>query len=442
MSAMGLGQPNPGATAVPVYLPLTFIASGIAGFMLLALELAGVLPSSMVYVRHNAHLLVLVHLFTLIWGSGITMGVLHQMAPVILSAQLHSVRLGWLTLALFVPGGFLLALSFRSFWLTGVIIGGSFVILGALTFSYNMARTLAQASERSVTSRYLGAILTAFVSTLAAGITMAASLRFGAGYGVVQGFLMAHLFLGAAGWFTGVIIAVSYRLVPMFLLVHGHDETPAFRILAALYTGVALGVLGSFWRGLGVVPGVAIVLVAVLLWTRDVSKMWGKRSRRPDAWMRQVPFAVAYLIAAACGAATLAVAGKMGYAAPPRLLLAVGALFALGGVSTFILALLHKIVPFLVWYHRYSGVVGRERTPAMKDLTNEAVGRIAFVGYHASVVLIVAAVALGGVKVAQVASWAAAVAFALLAHDLVWLILPVKRMREGWRALCQKLQIG
>src|SRR5690625_3127623 len=83
--------PAPGSTAVPTYLPLGFIAAGILSFIWIAIEFVNALPDAVVYVRHNAVLLVLVHLFTLTWGSGVTLGVLHQMTPVIVSAKLYSV---------------------------------------------------------------------------------------------------------------------------------------------------------------------------------------------------------------------------------------------------------------------------------------------------------------------------------------------------------------
>lgn len=436
-------MPNPTATAVPVYLPLGFIGAGILGLLLLASELWGALPSSVVYVRHNAHLLVLVHLFTLVWGSGVTLGVLHQMAPVILSAQLFSVRIGWVTLALFVPGSFFLALSFRTFWLAGVIAGGVLVVLGALLFMYNIARTLRASDDRSVTSRYLVASLVSFIGTLLFGIAMAASLRLGAGYDLIKGLMLSHLFLGGAGWFAGIVIAVSYRLVPMFLLVHGHEEKFAHRFLAVHYAGVALGVAGSIWGGPGgALLGILLIFAAVIMWAVDMRGMWQKRNRKPDVWMRQVPISIAFLVVAVFGAVGCGVWDALGSVVPPRAMLAVGALFALGFVSTMVLTLLHKIVPFLVWYHRFSGTVGRGRTPAMKDLVHEGVGKYVFPIYYAAVALIVVAAAFDWVPLAQYAAIALVLACAMLAHDLVWLILPIEQLWARLLGALRKLPAG
>lgn len=419
-----IAPPSPGSTAVPTYLPLGFIAAGLVSFLLLTIELVWALPTAQVYVRHNAHLLVLVHLFTLTWGSGVTLGVLHQMAPVIVSAKLYSVPLGWFSLALFVPGSLLLALSFRTFWLFGVATGGTIVIAGAIIFVYNIVRTLISATQRDVTHRYIVASLAAFVGTLLAGLTMALILKLGAGAHAVDGLLITHLLLGAGGWFTGIIVGVTYRLVSMFLLVHAHSERRPAWIFSLLYGGIALAVLGAPWGGVYVLPGLLLSCAGITLYALDFAALWNARGRRPDIWMRQVAWAVCYVVASAYGVLAVAIWGSGANVVPPRIVLALGLLFALGWVSTMILSLLHKIVPFLVWFHRYSGTVGRVSVPAMSDLTNERLGRIAFPVYHGSLLLTIFAVVLGVPSVALITAGVFALTCAVLMYDLVLLLLP------------------
>ncbi|MGZ8898612.1 MAG: hypothetical protein ACXW3Z_00825, partial [Limisphaerales bacterium] len=56
-------------------------------------------------------------------------------------------------------------------------------------------------------------------------------------------------------------------------------------------------------------------------------------------------------------------------------------LLALLGVVTFaIIGMLYKIVPFLVWYARYSGEIGRKKVPSLADLYS---GRLQMLGYWA-----------------------------------------------------------
>src|SRR5690606_11703708 len=155
--------------------------------------------------------------------------------------------------------------------------------------------------------------------------------------------------------------------------------------LAVHYAGVALGVAGSIWGGPGgALLGILLIFAAGVMWAVGMWSMWKKRNRKPDVWMRQVPISIAFLVVAGLGAAGCGGWDALGGVVPPRAMLAVGALFALGFVSTMVLTLLHKIVPFLVWYHRFSGTVGRGRTPAMKDLVHEGVGKYVFPIYYAA----------------------------------------------------------
>lgn len=425
---------NPGATAVPTYLPLGFIAAGIAAFVVLVLGLIGALPLAMLYVRHNQTLLVLVHLFTLTWGSGVTLGVLHQMTPVIVSAQLYSVRLGWVSLGLFVPGSLILALSFGTFWTAGIIFGGICVIAAVLVVGYNMLRTMKEAADGGVTQVFLRASLISLIAALLFGVAAATSLRLGAGMRVADALLTVHLFLGAGGWFTGVIIGVSYKLAPMFLLVHGVSERRARAIVWLLYSGVVLGILGAPWKGYGVVPGLVMVSGAMLLYAYDFSLLWRVRGRRPDIWMRQVPWALAYGMASVLGPLGAVVWETTYGPLPPRIFLAAGLLFALGWVSVMIVALLHKIIPFLVWFHRYGDVVGRVQVPTMSALTNEKMGTFVFPVYHATLIATVATVGIGVQPWAMAAGGVFAVSGLLLLFDLIVLILPVRVARRSEKA--------
>ena len=52
----------------------------------------------------------------------------------------------------------------------------------------------------------------------------------------------------------------------------------------------------------------------------------------------------------------------------PRLLTAYVFVLVVGGLSMFVAGHYFKIVPFLVWYHRFGARVGKERVPRVADL--------------------------------------------------------------------------
>lgn len=429
--------PNPINTEVPLALPLGFIVGGIFSFAGLAVGSLLFLPD-VAFLRHNTRLLTLVHLFTLGWGSAVTLGVLHQMAPVILATPLFSIKLGWFSLGTFVPGSLLLAFSFSGFWIPGIATGGILAILGASAAVWNLRCTLRASPEVDVARRALAPALAAFISVLLLGFSLAVMLRMRTPAGLSTQLLAVHIFLGGAGWFTGIIMGVSYRLVPMFILSHAHDQKLAHGLLVALYTGVLLGIAGGLSSsGALLFLGALLIFLAALAYAYDMSRLWRLRVRQPDLWMRQVPIAIAYLVVATGGTVVAFLLSIGGRDVSDRVILGLGVLFALGFVSSMILTLLHKVLPFLIWFHRWSPRVGKESVPLMKDLVSPAWGRIGFIGYHGGVVLTALGVATGVRSLAAGGTGILALGALLLLGDLTLLLIPQEyktRLTSLWES--------
>jgi len=57
-----------------------------------------------------------------------------------------------------------------------------------------------------------------------------------------------------------------------------------------------------------------------------------------------------------------------------------------GYLSMLIVGQMYKIVPFLVWYHKYSSKVGLEKVPMLKDMFNEKLAQYGFYLMIASII--------------------------------------------------------
>ncbi|MBK7381644.1 MAG: hypothetical protein IPJ03_22150 [Ignavibacteriales bacterium] len=55
-----------------------------------------------------------------------------------------------------------------------------------------------------------------------------------------------------------------------------------------------------------------------------------------------------------------------------------GYMIIFGFISMLIVGQMYKIVPFLVWYHKYSSKVGIEKVPMLKDMFNEKSAQVGF----------------------------------------------------------------
>ncbi len=61
-----------------------------------------------------------------------------------------------------------------------------------------------------------------------------------------------------------------------------------------------------------------------------------------------------------------------------RLTFGYGVLALLGWISVTIIGMMYKIIPFLVWHHRYSDLVGLRPVPSATQLLGESAPRMEF----------------------------------------------------------------
>ena len=75
-----------------------------------------------------------------------------------------------------------------------------------------------------------------------------------------------------------------------------------------------------------------------------------------------------------------------------RLHLAYALLAIPGFIGTIVVGQLYKIVPFLVWLHRFSRFVGLKKVPSASELLPEAPKRVQYFAMHLGLAALVAGV--------------------------------------------------
>jgi hypothetical protein len=364
----GLAGPGTGRGAVPLAVPLPYLLTGALGAVLFGVLLPWLLPLAAL-APEAPHVLALVHVATLGWLTMTILGASLQLTPVILASPLRAARLIRWQYPLYASG---VALLVTGFWLLRpwmLALGGALVVLAVAHHVVVLGATLARAERRPLTARFLAAALVYLGIVVSLGLTAALNLGLGFLGPATQRLLLAHITLGVLGWLTNMLLGVSYTLVRMFALVHGHADTLGRRVFLLLNASVpALAVAFALdWRLLLALGGVALV-AAVWLFAYDYSRMLRLRRRKPlEVTQRHGIAAVCYLgIAVPVGLAA-ALAGW----ATPGLLAALGLAALVGWLGQSIVGYLYKIIPFLVWQERYGPRVGHERVPLMRDLIHE-----------------------------------------------------------------------
>ncbi|MBU2045458.1 MAG: hypothetical protein KJ712_01850, partial [Bacteroidetes bacterium] len=165
------------------------------------------------------HLLAITHTAALGWGTVIIFGACYQLVPVILETELYSYKMAWLSIALFYLG----LLDFiYSFWVfepgLHMQCGGLLLLTGISLFVINIFITAKRIKKPDI---YQDFILTACIwlwATAILGVLMVFNFRYAFLPQDHLLFLKLHAHAGLGGWFLLLIIGVSAKLLPMFLV--------------------------------------------------------------------------------------------------------------------------------------------------------------------------------------------------------------------------------
>jgi hypothetical protein len=318
---------------------------------------------------------------------------------VALGTPLRSTRVADASLWTLVPGAGVLAAGIATSRLPLLVGGVVLVATGILLAVGNLGATLVRARTHDVTWAAITLALGFLASTLVLGMVLAHNLHTGFVAGARLGVLAIHLHLALVGWVLLMIVGVSHRLLPMFLLAHGSDTRWTGRALAALAAGV-IGVTGGVARGGSPLEwaGALLLVGGVGCFLRQVREFHRARVRRKlDPGMRFALTALAFLGASAL----LGVAVLADGAAHPRLATAYIATGLLGGIVLYVIGFFYKIVPLLAWTVHFRGRMGKEPVPTVAQMYSAGLAHLQLGLMAGGVLLLVAGIAAGSAPAAR-----------------------------------------
>lgn len=385
-----------GALSPSIGLPLRFVVAGV-GSLLVAAGMLLARPELLSTYHYNQHIIAVTHLVVLGFVTSVVMGATYQLVPVALETPLFSERLARWQFPVHLVGFVGMVWAFWVWDMRAVGHFGAVFALGGLMFAYNAGRTLWRARRRDAVALGIGSAMIWLVVTMGVGLAITTAKHFynstaDPGAGWLSGALLrgsegvtgwvlrleplalmhAHAHLGGVGIFLMMIVAVSYKLVPMFTLSELRSEGRARCSILLLNLGLAGLVvamaLHSGWKLL-----FAGVLVAGLaIYGVELAAILRARRRRVIDWgLRYYLTAMGLLGLTALLGLVLCWPGLPATVFTTQLENLYGILGFLGVFTLTILGFLHKIVPFLVWYRAYSPVVGRQRVPSLGALFSE-----------------------------------------------------------------------
>lgn len=336
-----------------------FLVAGSAGLLWIApLLAAGLFPERQVAA--------VTHLFTLGWITTTILGALYQLLPVALGAPVGWERLGRMSFWSFAPGVALFVAGIA----TGNTVlhhaGIALVTIGIVSALVNFCSSLHRATARDTTWWGIAIALGFLASTLVLGVVLLHNLHTGFLGDARVRVLGVHLHAALAGFVLVMMIGVSQRLLPMFLLAHGVSDAWARRALVLVPLGVATLATGLVTGHEGARRAGAVLLASgVASYAWQVRALFRARVRRQvDAGMRFVAVSFGFMVAALALGLIIAFIGA---AAHPRVATAYIIAAVPGAVGLFLTGHAYKVIPMLAWTAHYRGRMGRGTVPTVAE---------------------------------------------------------------------------
>lgn len=389
------------ANSLPLWLVLPFFLAAPVG-----LAAAGLLLQRSgfeFFIAINArNTVAITHALVFGWVSTVMIGACYQLGPVVLGGEPRGARAIRIHFALHLAAIGLFVWSMSWFNVTWVGVAGSLLYASVILFLVNVSKPLWRTGAEWTIPRAYLACSTLFLGLAASvGITFAGNLEHG-WFATTFGLLAAHAHLGLVGWLALTIMGVSYQLVPMFNVASRVKPKFAFPALFVTCAGVLIfAVVMAFDPGREVRLAVAaLVMAGPLLWAIDqVRLLSGRAKRKMDIHGHATVVSLGFLaltIALAVGVAWGTPFGTETRPASWPLAYAVAGVVGWGG--TAIIANSYKIVPFLVWYHRYRPLMGIEPVPVIRDIYSERAATSVLALHSLATLLAVGAILSGNLE--------------------------------------------
>jgi len=324
-------------------------------------------------------------------------GALYQMTPVIAGSSVPFARIAHFVHAMLLAG--LGGFSWR--WLGGPEFAMTAAIwclsVAMLAFLLPLGWALLRTPTKSETVQGMRLAIVSLATITLIGLLMAQAYAGGIFPGNRMLWVQIHLTVALLGWVGGLIMAVSWQVIPMFYLASNVNKSTMRWMFGLLLAGLILplasvltaGETGSYLSA-NQLAAIAALPAALVIWLlhpalilRNISQRKRKRSDASLLFWKAglgtalliIPIAVAVLMLP-----------------DPRWQVLFGWVAIWGWASMIMHGMLSRIVPFLVWFHRYSARVGFEPVPSMRSLLSQQRIKTGFILHLSSVLVGVIAI--------------------------------------------------
>jgi hypothetical protein len=357
--------------APPFNLIAPYFKIGVIFFMLSIAMLFGFDISNLSSI--DTQVLSWIHIFLLGFVMMIIFGAMAQLVPVVLEVGHFSVELYYVIYPLLFVGTILMGYGFLD--APAVLpYGGIIVLISLLIFVAETFLTIKKVKEFNMIMVSVLIANTFLFFGLIFGILMA--LGYAGTINVdIALLLKAHIYLVFIGYVGITIMGMSLVLLPMFWLSHNFSWKPVQIALYLITIGVILVAFSSLFNSYYLEQlGYALTIISTALYVYQIYIIYNTRARaEKDIYFNSMYISYIFLF--------ISIILGIGYGIlkEEQLLLTLGWLLLFGYISLVIIGHLYKIIPFLVWFERFSPLVGKQKVPMLADMIPVKSAKIQFI---------------------------------------------------------------
>ena len=379
-------MPDPSERLPPRTLPVVYVACAhvalMIAFLLVALE-----PSRFMGFFYHHRMVAAVHLVTLGWITGTTLGMSYVAGPLALRMTMRAGAWDALACGLFLVGSSGIITHFWWDEYGAVAWAGAILAPALVIVAVRIVRGLAAAGAPLPVRLHVGFAYGNLL--LAAALAIHLALRKSATGAVPLPHVYAHVHLAAAGWATLMVMGVGYRLLAMLFPAAPPRDRPVWASLVLFETGL-LGLAGALMADRSPGPFAVLLAAGLLVFLGTVVRM--RRHPRPaPVKLRRPDFGVLHVAAALLCLAAAAGIGLFLAFSPdrePGAVMVYGVLGLVGFLSQMILGVEMRLLPMFAFTEAFGRSGHAALPPSPHDMPSRPLQAFSLVAWAAGVPLL------------------------------------------------------
>ncbi len=330
----------------------------------------------------DANVIGYVHLFLLGFVMMTIFGAMAQLVPVVLEVGHFGVELFYAIWPLLLIGTILMVFGFL-YSPALLPYGGVVVLISMMIFVGEIFLTIAKVEKLTLVMSSVLISNTFLFFGIIFGLLMALSYA-GTISIDISSLLKAHIYSVLGGYILITIMGLSIVLVPMFTLSHSFSLRPLEISVSMMSVAVVLAIIASVLH-IEVLSYIADIMavVSLLAYFYLIYIIYTTRPRKEnDVYAISLIFSYSAMIVA------IVLGGIYFVTQSERFLLASMWVLFSGFFAFLITGHIYKIIPFLVWFEKFSPLVGKQKIPMLADMVPYKSSQAQFVFCAVGVVLV------------------------------------------------------